>query len=152
MAGVGDALGTGLVASLNQPGGNVTGATRLTIELMQKSLGLDLRGIPIGHRNRIAGESGRTAGSEPFTKEYVAQIDQSGRRLGLQIEHFMQRPADRQEPAFESMKAKAIDALIVGNDPLFIDRRNDIGRVDDQATGCPRSSWAVASRGRRLEG
>jgi len=108
MAGVGDALGTGLVASLARPGGNVTGFSSAVTEIAGKSLELIREVFPSAHTVGVLANE-----VDPFTRPYVAQIDQSGRRLGLRIEHFMQRPADPQQPAFESMKAKAIDALIV---------------------------------------
>ena len=48
-----------------------------------------------------------------FTKPYLAQVEDGGRRTGLAIEAFLQRPDAPLEPAFEAMRAKAADALIV---------------------------------------
>jgi putative ABC transport system substrate-binding protein len=51
--------------------------------------------------------------TDSFTKPYLAQVEDGGRRTGLAIEAFVQRPDAPLEPAFEAMRAKAADALIV---------------------------------------
>ena len=57
--GGGDPVGFGLVASLARPGGNLTGFSNLSIELMPKRVELLCELVPRGHHDRAAGEPGQ---------------------------------------------------------------------------------------------
>jgi putative tryptophan/tyrosine transport system substrate-binding protein len=108
MAPAGDPLETGLVASLARPGGNVTGVSTAAAELAGKTIELIHEVFPSARRVAVLANA-----TDSFTKPYLAQVEDGGRRTGLAIETFMQRPDAPLEPAFEAMRAKAADALIV---------------------------------------
>ena len=108
MAPAGDPLETGLVASLARPGGNVTGVSTAAAEVAGKTIELIHEVFPSARRVAVLANA-----TDSFTKPYLAQVEDGGRRTGLAIETFMQRPDAPLEPAFEAMRAKAADALIV---------------------------------------
>lgn len=108
MAPAGDPLETGLVASLARPGGNVTGVSTAAAEVAGKTIELIHEVFPSARRVAVLANA-----TNSFTKPYLAQVEDGGRRTGLAIEAFLQRPDAPLEPAFEAMRAKAADALIV---------------------------------------
>ncbi|AMN44195.1 ABC transporter substrate-binding protein [Rhodoplanes sp. Z2-YC6860] len=108
MAGVGDALGTGLVASLARPGGNVTGTSTSAAEVAGKTVELIHEVLPSVTRVAVLANE-----TDPFMKPYLAQIDGAGRRLGLQIDPYVIRPSTPQAPVFDTMREKQAGALII---------------------------------------
>ena len=119
-----DPVRTGLVTSINRPGGNVTGATRLTIEVFQKRFGLIAELVP-----------GTTAiavlvnPNGPQAASQVEEMHQATRAQGLRL-HVVNAGSERElEAALASVGQSGAAALIVGNDPLFIDRRKEISAL-----------------------
>ena len=108
MAGVGDPVGTGLVASLARPGGNVTGTTAGAVETAGKTVELIRELLPSARRFAVLANE-----TDPFTRPYVAEIDRSARSLGIEMESTMARPAAPLEAAFDSMAAKRAEAVII---------------------------------------
>lgn len=108
MAGVGDPLGTDLVASLARPGGNVTGTSSAVAEVAGKSIELIREVFPSIGRVAVLGNE-----TDPFMKPYLAQIEQSARRVGLEVEPFPIRPSTPQAPVFDIMREKRVGALLV---------------------------------------
>ena len=108
MAAAGDPIGTGLVANLARPGGNVTGVTTAGTEVAAKSLELLREMLPAVRRvGVIANEH------DSFTGPYLAQLREGARRSGLEIEVVMAHSAAPQEPIFEAVAAKRADAVII---------------------------------------
>jgi len=83
MAYAADPVGSGLVASLARPGGNVTGLTTLAPTLSAKRLEILKEAFPLTTRVAVLRLSGRAYASseELFWKE----ADQAGQTLGLQL-------------------------------------------------------------------
>ena len=108
MAPAGDPVGTGLIASLARPGGNVTGLSAATAELAGKSLEL-IREILPGAR-RVAALADPT---NSFTKPFVEQIELSAGIGGFAVQTFMVRTPPEFETAFAEMAAARIDAVVV---------------------------------------
>jgi putative ABC transport system substrate-binding protein len=115
IATVGDAVASGLVASLPRPGGNVTGLTFFQPELNAKRLELLKEAIPdlmevgvlLNPDNQM---------NEPVLPQ-VAQVAQS---LKLELHQFDARtPADF-EGAFAAMAARRIRAIVVFDDAMLI--------------------------------
>ena len=116
-AAVGDPIGTGLVASLARPGGNVTGLSIQATDLAGKRLEL-LREIVPGLR-RLAIVA--NADASPAMLEMV-EVQATARALGLEVAtHEIRRPEDI-APALESLNGRA-EALYVCNDPLVTTNR-----------------------------
>ena len=107
MAPSGDPVGTGLIASLARPGGNVTGLSAATAELAGKSL--ELREIMLT-ASRVAALADPT---NAFTKPFLEQINLTARTIGIEIQVVMLRGTEVFDAAFAEMAAKRIDAVIV---------------------------------------
>jgi putative ABC transport system substrate-binding protein len=108
MAPAGDPLGTGLVASLNRPGGNVTGLSAATAELAGKSLELIREVLPSARR--IAALADPT---NPFSKSFLEQIHLSARAIGSDIHVATVRNEAEFDAAFEEMKRQRVEAVVV---------------------------------------
>ena len=108
MATAGDPVGTGLVASLARPGGNVTGLSGTTAELGKKTIELIREMLPAARR---AGILANTA--DPFTKSFVREIEAGGRSLGFAIETIMLRGEAEYAAAFATLGRERADAAIL---------------------------------------
>jgi putative tryptophan/tyrosine transport system substrate-binding protein len=108
MAPSGDPVGTGLIASLARPGGNVTGLSAATAELAGKSLELIKEIIPTA--SRVAALADPT---NAFTKPFLEQINLAARPAGVEIQVVMLHSSDTFDASFAELVAKRIDAAIV---------------------------------------
>jgi ABC-type uncharacterized transport system substrate-binding protein len=106
-ATAGDPVGSGLVASLARPGGNVTGLATLANELAGKRLELLREVVPDLRRLAIMGNVGN-----PFTVLELGEVQAAARTLGLEVATLEIRRAQDLAPAFEALKSRA-DALYV---------------------------------------
>lgn len=106
LAGVGDAVATGLVTSLARPEANLTGVSTATAELAGKSVELLKEILPAARRIAAIANA-----PDPFHKPFLEQLDKAGGQSGVAIEHVMiEREADL-ERAFARLAD--IDAVIV---------------------------------------
>jgi ABC-type uncharacterized transport system substrate-binding protein len=122
-ASAGDPVGTGLVASLARPGGNVTGLSVLAVDLAGKRLDL-LREVVSG-LSRLA-IMGNVANSLILIE--LAELQAAAGRLGLQVERLeIQRPQDI-APALEAVKGRA-EAVYVCQDLLTVGNRMRINTL-----------------------
>jgi putative ABC transport system substrate-binding protein len=97
-----------LVASLAQPGGNVTGVSAASAEIAGKSIELVREVIPSARR--IAALANL---DDPFSRPFLEQIIESARALGIEVEQvltFLDAPLDH---VFAGIAGKRVDALIV---------------------------------------
>jgi putative tryptophan/tyrosine transport system substrate-binding protein len=108
----GDPVGSGLVASLARPGGNVTGLSGQQADVAAKRLELLREVVPSLHRLAIVANVGN-----PYTILELGEIQGAARALGLEAATFEIRQAEDVAPAFRALKGRA-DALYVINDPL----------------------------------
>jgi putative tryptophan/tyrosine transport system substrate-binding protein len=108
----GDPVGTGLVASLAQPGGNVTGISAQVVETAAKRLGLLREIVPSLRRLAILSNVGDAGSILNMQK-----IETTARNLGLDPIALQIRRAEDIAPAFDGLKGRA-DALYVNDDPL----------------------------------
>ena len=111
-ATAGDPVGSGLVASLARPGGNVTGLATLANELAGKRLELLREVVPGLRRLAIMGNVGN-----PFTVLELADVQAAAGTLGLEVVMLEIRRAQDLAAAFETLKSHA-DALYVCTDAL----------------------------------
>jgi putative ABC transport system substrate-binding protein len=108
MLAAGDPVGTGLVASLARPGGNVTGTSSTTAELGAKTLEI-IRDIKPSMR-RVAVLANAT---DPFTPSFLTQMQRGGKALQLEMQVIMIKEPRELEPAFAAFKKNAVDAVIM---------------------------------------
>jgi ABC-type uncharacterized transport system substrate-binding protein len=114
----GDPVQTGLVASLNRPGGNVTGIGSMSGELGPKRLGLLHELLPRAKRfAMLVRLTSPTAGSE------IADVQAAAAAIGAQVEVLSAITNHDIDLAFASLVQKRADALLTAVDSHFIDRR-----------------------------
>jgi putative tryptophan/tyrosine transport system substrate-binding protein len=114
----GDPIKLGLVASLNRPGGNVTGVTFVVAELGAKQLGLLHELQPGAVRVGVLVDPNFAP-----TQSFVSDVQAAALSIGKQIEVF-EAPTGRDiDTAFARLTQKPIDALLVGPSPLLNNRR-----------------------------
>jgi putative tryptophan/tyrosine transport system substrate-binding protein len=108
MAETGDPVGTGLVASLPRPGGNVTGIASATAELAGKSVQLIRDMLPRARRVTALANA-----TDPFSKPFLEQIRLGGEATGTTINPVRISSSEELETAFASMEKDRPDAVIV---------------------------------------
>jgi putative tryptophan/tyrosine transport system substrate-binding protein len=116
-----DPVGLGLVESLNRPGGNVTGVTFLTTELMAKRLEFLRELIPQATTIAYLADP-RSPSSGGMLRDTLAAAGVLGRKLVVVEAH-----SDRDfEPAFATFVERQAGALVVAPSQLFDSNRDQL--------------------------
>jgi putative tryptophan/tyrosine transport system substrate-binding protein len=108
MADAGDPVGTGLIASLSRPGGNVTGIAAITAELAGKCVELIRDMLPSARR-----VAALINVPDPFSKPFLEKIQRGGEATGTTIDPIRISSREEFEAAFAEMDDKRPDAIIV---------------------------------------
>jgi putative tryptophan/tyrosine transport system substrate-binding protein len=116
-----DPVAMGLVASLNRPGGNATGVSFQSVELVPKQFGM-LRELAPGGNRFVALVNPNSAVTDAVVKELQA----SASALGLPIEILRAGTGREIDAAFANLVQKPGVALWVGPDAVFTSRRAQI--------------------------
>jgi putative ABC transport system substrate-binding protein len=114
-----DPVPLGLVASLNRPGGNVTGINFSISELGEKRLELLRALVPSVRRLAVLVNPTSAVLTEFTVKDTAA----AARAMGLEIKVFNASTNDEVHAAFARFSSERPDALFVGADPFFTARR-----------------------------
>jgi len=112
-----DPVGSGLVASLAQPGGNVTGLSLQQADAAGKRLEILRELLPDFRRLAVMANAGSSGAAID-----AAEAEAAARRLRLETVALDIRRAEDIAPAFETLKGRA-DALYVVGDPLTVTNR-----------------------------
>ena len=116
-----DPVKDGLVASLNRPGGNVTGVTRQTLEMTPKRFELISELTP---KANSVGLLVNPNGGQAATQ--VREMQEAARKRGLALHIANASNNQELDSAIAATVQSGAAVLIEGNDPLFIDRRKQI--------------------------
>ena len=116
-----DPVQTGLVASLNRPGGNVTGVTFMNWELGAKRLGLLRELMPGARRFAVLVDPNDPAAETPTT-----DLEAAVSAIGVQLEILSVRTNRDIDAAFAIFEQKRADALLVSPQALLLSRRTQI--------------------------
>ena len=119
-AGLGNPVGTGLVASLARPGGNITGFSNVAGELTPKRLELLCELVP--QATVIA----LLANPDNAGKQYVRSRQAAARAKGVQLPVLMARTEDEIDTAFVSLGQLQAGGLVVEADAFFNSRREQL--------------------------
>jgi len=115
----GDPVQAGLVASLNRPGGNVTGITSMNLQLAAKQFGFLHELLPGATRFALLVNP-----NNPLIAEAaITDARAAAMAIGRQIEVLTASTNRDIDTAFASLVQKRADALLVTIDPLFNNRR-----------------------------
>jgi putative ABC transport system substrate-binding protein len=115
-----DPVGTGLVASLARPGGNVTGISTQTQDLAGKRLELIREVVPGIRRLAIMAHIG-----SPGSVAEMNEVQDAAKMLGLNVLLLEIRRGEGFAPALEALKDR-VEALYVCSDPLVFAYRTRI--------------------------
>jgi len=113
-----DPVGLGLVASLNRPGGNLTGINFFSAELVAKRLELLRQLVPAATRIAVLANP-----TNATTESLLRDVQSAARAIGLQIQVFNASTSHEINGAFATFVRERPDALFVGGDSLFASRR-----------------------------
>jgi putative tryptophan/tyrosine transport system substrate-binding protein len=119
-----DPVGAGLVASFNRPGGNATGMVLILGSVGQKRLELVRDLVPKATVVAML--------ANPLSPDAVPEIREvqvAAQAYGLQLRMLSASTADEIEAAFASLSGQPPDALLIGGDPFYTARREDIVRL-----------------------
>ena len=118
-----DPVSSGFVAGLPRPGGNITGLTNLTSELVGKRLELLKEVIPQLSRVAVLWTPSHPASTIWKRTEVAAQS------LGVQLQSAEIRERDDLEPAFVAIKRERAEALLMLRNPLVNDLTKSIANL-----------------------
>jgi len=119
-----DPVKLGLVASLNQPGGNATGVNFFTSELSSKQAGLLHEVIPAAaHVGLLVNPN------MPTTDAQIKDVTTAASAIGFQIDVMQASDSREIEAAFGALVRNRADALLVGGDPFIFTRRLQIATL-----------------------
>ena len=121
MAASGEPLTTGIVASLAQPGGNVTDLSAFTNELIPKRIELLTETIPGIKRVAFLQDM-----ANPVSQSQWEELKSAAHSARLEAVLLDIRNSNELAPAFESASAQRVDALLVGNDTVTQANRRQI--------------------------
>jgi putative ABC transport system substrate-binding protein len=115
-----DPVGTGLVASLSRPGGNVTGLSVQQTELVGKCLDLLRQALPRLRRLAVMANVNSSASARS-----LREVETTARASGLDVVPLEIRHAEDIAPAFAALNGQA-DALYVVQEALVVTHRTRI--------------------------
>jgi putative ABC transport system substrate-binding protein len=121
MGAAGDPVGSGLVASLAQPGGNVTGMSLMAPDLGGKRLELLKELLP-----RLARVAVLWNAANPYSANVFKETLAAGRVLGVQLQSLGVRNPEDLDGAFEAARQQHPDALVSVEDPFTSSYRKRI--------------------------
>jgi putative tryptophan/tyrosine transport system substrate-binding protein len=120
----GDPVQLGLVASLNRPGGNITGVTNLTVEVGPKRLELLHELMPAATVFALIGNP-----TTPLAQIESRDLLEAARVLGLEL-HVLPATSERDfDEVFSSLIQLRAAALLIATDGLFTSRSDRLAKL-----------------------
>jgi putative ABC transport system substrate-binding protein len=119
-----DPVASGLVASLNRPGANLTGIAGLSIELAPKGLQLVHDLIPNAIMIGVLVDP-----TFPGTPSMITSLQAAARTLGLQLIFAYGRTDSDLEPAFAIFSQQRVGAVLVGSSALYTRRTEQLAAL-----------------------
>jgi putative tryptophan/tyrosine transport system substrate-binding protein len=123
MAQDNDPLGSGFVASLARPGGNITGLANLSAELSGKQLELLREILPKFSRLAVLGDS-----TEPGNPTSLKHTETAGKAFGVEVFYLDVKTESDIDPAFLAASNKRAEAGLVMPSPVFNQRRTGLAQ------------------------
>jgi putative ABC transport system substrate-binding protein len=123
MVGVADPIGVGLIASLDRPGGNVTGTSSIATDLVGKQLGILKEIIP--KVTRVAAVW--NPANPVFQAQQMREMHAAALKLDLQLQLLQARTPDEFEPALAAVEGTR--AIFVMIDPLFVAHSKELAAL-----------------------
>ena len=128
MAMVADPVGSGLVASLAHPGGNVTGLSMMVTELSAKRLQLLKETVPRATRVAVLWNP-----DTPFHPKVIEELKAAAPSLSIELSFVGVRTPEEFGPAFSAVSRAHAQALYVIDDAFFAAHRKTLLRLASKA-------------------
>src|SRR5262245_54967115 len=120
-----DPVQVGLVASLNRPGGNVTGVTQLNLQIAPKRLQLLHEVIPAANVIAVL----INPANPTLAKTSTDELQAAARDLGLQL-HVLNASTEHDfDGAFAKLSQLRASGLVIGTDPFFASRSEQLASL-----------------------
>ena len=116
-----DPVADGLVASLAQPGGNLTGISILAVELVPKRLELLTELVPQAKVVALLVNP-----TNPYTEPMIRDVQEAARAKRVQLPILKATTESEIDAAFATLASLHADALVTGDDTFFTSRREQI--------------------------
>jgi putative ABC transport system substrate-binding protein len=117
-----DPVGAGLVASLNRPGGNMTGVSNLTVETGAKQMELLHELVPAATLIALLVNPANPVLADTLSRD----LQTAARAMRQQILVVSASTESDVDAAFATLVEQKVGALVVGNDPFFNARPNQL--------------------------
>ena len=119
-----DPVRIGLVASVNHPGGNVTGVVFTSADLVAKRLGLLHDLVP-----KSVAIAALFHPSSPGAEFQMKEVEKAGQTIGRQV--LIVKVTDEREfhAAFATMVQQSAGGLLIGSGPYFVSRRRQLAAL-----------------------
>jgi putative ABC transport system substrate-binding protein len=119
-----DPVAFGFVASLNRPGGNVTGVATIGVGLGPKHLELLHELVPTATSVALLANP-----ANPSSEPVVSEVAAAARKLSLKL-HILQARTERDfDPAFASLRQLGAGGLVISNEGLFLIRSEELAAL-----------------------
>jgi putative ABC transport system substrate-binding protein len=128
MVAVGDPIGSGLIASLAQPGGNITGLTNISVELSAKLMELFAELVPGMKRVGLVHNPNNSSATMG-----LRATEDAVRKLNKQVQVVTARTSDEFDRAFAQLRAESVDGVVVIPDQMVVEQSRRIAALAQSA-------------------
>jgi len=128
MVSVGDPVGSGFIASLARPGGNITGLTNIAVDLNAKLMELFVELVPGMKRVGVVRNP-----NNPGMTAMLRETEDAVHKLNIQVEVVDAQTSDEFERAFAQLRAKSVDGVVLLADPTVIEHSRRIAELAQSA-------------------
>jgi putative ABC transport system substrate-binding protein len=127
MASVGDPVGSGFIASLARPGGNITGLTGISVDLSAKLMELFAELVPGMKRVGVVRNP-----NNPVTMP-LRETENAIRKLNMQVQVVNAQTSDEFDRAFAQLSAESVGGVVVLANPTVIEHSRRIAELAQTA-------------------
>jgi len=128
MVSVGDPVGSGFIASLARPGGNITGLSNIAVDLNAKLMELFVELVPGMKRVGVVRNP-----NNPGMTAMLRETEDAVHKLNIQVEVVDAQTSDEFERAFAQLRAKSVDGVVLLADPTVIEHSRRIAELAQSA-------------------
>jgi putative tryptophan/tyrosine transport system substrate-binding protein len=128
MVGVEDPVGSGFIASLARPGGNITGLSNITVDLSAKLMELFAELVPGMKRVGVVQNP-----NNPGTPVLLRGTEDAVRKLNMQVQVVNAQISDEFDRAFAQLSAQGVGGVVVIPDPAVIEHSRRIAELAQSA-------------------
>jgi putative tryptophan/tyrosine transport system substrate-binding protein len=128
MVAVGDPVGSGFIASLARPGGNITGLTTIAADLSAKLMELFAELVPSMKRVGVVRNP-----NNPNVTMQLRETDNAVRKLNMQVQVVEAQTSDEFGRAFAQLSAESVDGVVLLADSTVIEHSRRIAELAQSA-------------------